>query len=130
MVNKRLKKEIALRNELIEPEYTGCENPEVLIIAWGSTYGPVKEAVLLLNSQSLPLGALIFGDIWPLPTKELIHLSQHTRKIVNLEQNATGQLASLVRQQATITCHHSLLKYDGRQWSKDEIVDRIIKEVW
>ncbi|MBT9148938.1 MAG: 2-oxoacid:acceptor oxidoreductase subunit alpha [Dehalococcoidia bacterium] len=130
MVDKRLKKGEALRSELVEPEYIGSENPEVLLIAWGSTYGPVKESVLLLNARSLPLGALIFGDIWPLPTKELVRLAQNARKIVNLEQNATGQLAALVRQQAMITCHHSLLKYDGRQWSKDEIVDRIMKEVW
>lgn len=129
MVNKRFRKIKPLYDELIEPEYIGCENPNLLIICWGSTYGPVKEAISELNLSDYSIGALIFGDIYPLPTKALSHLAKTAKKIINLEQNATGQLAALVKQQAMIACDHSLLKYDGRQWSKDEIINALKKEV-
>jgi len=129
MVNKRSRKIEALYNELIEPEYVGCENPDTLLLCWGSTYGPVKEAVLNMNLKNHSVGALIFGDIWPLPVKSLNRLAKSARKIINLEQNSTGQLADLVRRQAMIACDKSLLKYDGRQWSKDEIIDALAKEV-
>lgn len=129
MVNKRFKKIESLFDELIEPDYIGCDNPKILLICWGSTYGPVKEAILALNADRHSIGALIFGDIYPLPTKALVRLATTAQQIVNLEQNATGQLADLVKQQAMIACDHSLLKYDGRQWSKDEIIDSLKKEV-
>jgi 2-oxoglutarate ferredoxin oxidoreductase subunit alpha len=129
MVNKRFRKVKPLYDELIEPEYIGCENPNLLIICWGSTYGPVKEAISELNLSDYSIGALIFGDIYPLPTKALTRLAKTATKIINLEQNATGQLAALVKQQAIIACDHSLLKYDGRQWSKDEIINALKKEV-
>jgi len=129
MVNKRFRKIEPLYDELIEPEYVGCENPETLLLCWGSTYGPVKEAISDLNLGNHSIGALIFGDIWPLPTKSLNRLAKIARKIINLEQNATGQLAALIKQQSMIACDHSLLKYDGRQWSKDAIIDSLKKEV-
>jgi len=129
MVNKRLRKIDHLHDELIEPEYVGCEEPEILLLCWGSTYGPVKEAILNLNLKNHSIGALIFGDIYPLPTKSLNRLVKTTRKVINLEQNSTGQLAALIKQQTMIACDHSLLKYDGRQWSKDVIIDTLTKEV-
>lgn len=129
MVNKRLRKIETLYDKLLEPEYVGCEDPKILLICWGSTYGPVKEAISNLTEDKHSIGALIFGDIYPLPTKTLRLLAKSTRRIVNLEQNATGQLAALIKQQTMISCDHSLLKYDGRQWSKDEIVNALKKEV-
>jgi len=129
MVEKRQRKGAALHPELLEPEYIGCDEPKVLIVCWGSTYGPVREAVLALNQQNHAVGALVFGDIYPLPTKMLERYSRQASKLVNLEQNATGQLASLIRQHTGLACDHSLLKYDGRQWSKDEVIAALIKEV-
>lgn len=129
MVNKRAKKVETLIDELIEPEYVGAPDPQNLIVCWGSTYGPVKEAINTLLDENYSIGALIFGDIYPLPLKKLNLFSKNAAKIVNLEQNATGQLASLIKQETLITFHSSLLKFDGRQWSKDEIIDSLKKEV-
>ncbi|MBT9154167.1 MAG: 2-oxoglutarate oxidoreductase subunit KorA [Firmicutes bacterium] len=129
MVEKRQRKVAAIHSELLEPEFIGCDEPSILLLCWGSTYGPVKEAVLALNTQNQSIGALVFGDIYPLPTKLLYLYAPHARKIVNLEQNATGQLALLIRQQTGLACDQSLLKYDGRQWSKDEVLAALTKEV-
>ena len=38
------------------------------------------------------------------------------------------RLGDLIREQAGIVCDYSILKYDGRQISSDEIADRIRKE--
>lgn len=129
MVEKRQRKVSSLSAELLEPEHIGCDEPKILCLCWGSTYGPVKEAVTELCRQGHSIGALAFGDIFPLPTTLLRRYAGYANTIVNLEQNATGQLASLIRQQTGLTCHHSLLKYDGRPWSKDEIIRALAKEV-
>jgi len=46
-----------------------------------------------------------------------------------VEQNYTGQLAKLIRQEIGIECHDSILKYDGRQLSGYEIYTQVKKEV-
>lgn len=129
MVDKRMKKIHLLKEELQEPEFIGEELFENLLIGWGSTYGPIKEAIQILNSiGKIKYAALMFGDVYPLPQKLLIEKAEKTKRIINIEQNATGQLASLIREQTGIICSESILKYDGRQISAKEIVDFFLKE--
>jgi 2-oxoglutarate ferredoxin oxidoreductase subunit alpha len=44
-----------------------------------------------------------------------------------VEQNATGQLAGLIREATGIAMDASVLKYDGRQISGEEIAARLGK---
>jgi 2-oxoglutarate ferredoxin oxidoreductase subunit alpha len=127
MVNKRLKKFEGLREEVEEPWFIGEENPENLVVCWGSTYGAVKEAVSKLNAEGVSIGALIFGDIWPFPTKKLLELSKNVKKIIDIEQNATAQLDNLMRQEALIKSTDKILKYDGRPFSGEEVYLKVME---
>jgi len=129
MVNKRLQKYELLRQELIEPDLLGMEDPDILMVGWGSIYGPLKEAVESLNREGVAISALVFGDIWPLPTKRLKKMAEKAKSVIDIEQNATAQLDGLMRQEALLPSSKRLLKYDGRAWSADEVYDRIRKEV-
>ena len=126
MVNKRMKKLEKLAEELQEPEFIGSPDFETLFVGWGSTYGPIAEAVALLNGEhGGKYAALVFGDIYPLPQKMLLEKAARAKQIINVEQNATGQLALLIRAQTSMVCTSSILKYDGRQITGEEIVERI-----
>lgn len=126
MMDKRMRKIEKLKLELQEPEFMGSDNCQTLLVGWGSTYGPIAEAVKLLNDeQNGKCGALVFGDIYPLPEKLLKEKASSVKEIINIEQNATGQLSDLIREQTGISCTGSILKYDGRQISAEEIVERI-----
>ena len=125
MVNKRMAKMRLLEAELQEPDFLGDEKCETLLVAFGSTYGPIKEAVALLNKEGGTYGALVFGDVHPLPLTRLKRYAAKAEKIINVEQNATGQLASLLREAACVSCHSSILKYDGRQLSADDLLDAL-----
>lgn len=127
MANKRLQRLEQLKNEVQEPWFFGQVDPEILLLSWGSLAGPVREAIELLE-EDYSIGALIFGDIYPLPTKLLKDLLPNVTMLINVEQNATGQLAALIRQEALIACTHSILRYDGRPMSVQYILDRV-KEV-
>lgn len=130
MVNKRFRKMQGVEDDLLEPEFHGAQNGKTLLIGWGSTSGPIKEAVDLLNEKEPEsCMALLFNDVYPLPTALLEKYAPHVDKIVNVEQNATGQFAGLVREETGITMDHSILKYDGRQISGEEIVKRLKEEV-
>lgn len=129
MMDKRLGKLKQLEQELLEPEFIGAEDFDTLLIGWGSTYGPIMEAVSLLNGEkNRSYAALVFGDVYPLPQKLLREKAGKAERIINVEQNATGQLAQLIREQTGIECGLSILKYDGRQLSGEEIADRIRRE--
>lgn len=128
-MEKRMKKLDYLMDELEEPAFYGDENPENLILAWGSMDGPIREAVERLKKEGNSVGALVFGDIYPLPKEKLEKYSQGAENIINVEMNFTGQLAKLIRQETGIYCNKSILKYDGRQMSPSEIVRRFKEEV-
>lgn len=129
MNDKRLRKMEYLKEELLEPEFIGEENADTLLLAWGSLYSPVKEAIKLLNERSgnnNKYCSLVFGDVWPLPEKDLRKYAKKVKKIINIEQNATGQLAGLIREYTGIECNSSILKYDGRPISSQEIYSKLI----
>lgn len=126
MMDKRMKKLEKLKRELQEPEFLGSEDFDTLLVGWGSTYGPIAEAVKLLNEKDGgKYAALVFGDVYPLPQRLLREKAPGAGRIVNVEQNATGQLRDLIREQTGIACTESILKYDGRQISGEEIAERI-----
>lgn len=127
MMDKRMRKLNGLIQELSEPDFMGEEQCEILLLGWGSMWGPIREAVSLLNKKGdKKYGALVFGDIYPLPQKKL-NLYAKDRLLINVEQNATGQLGSLIREQTGISCNKSILKYDGRQMSGEEIVKKVLE---
>lgn len=123
MVNKRAKKLELLKEELIEPLFAGDENPDVLVLGFGSTYASIKEAVETLNANGDTKYALLsFGDVYPLPTEKLLKYSKNAKKVVSVEQNFDAQFAGIIRQETLIDCKPAFLKYDGRQMDSEEII--------
>ena len=129
MMDKRMRKLELIKQDLQEPELLGEADPDILLLGWGSLYGPLEEAVRILNTKGgKKYGALVFGDIWPLPHKLLEEMAAKAKTVINVEQNYTGQLASLVREVTGIKTNASILKYDGRQISGNEIALRVTGE--
>ncbi|WP_196594436.1 2-oxoacid:acceptor oxidoreductase subunit alpha [Pectinatus sottacetonis] len=127
MVNKRMRKLTGLCEELQEPDFIGDEGFDTLLIGWGSVWGALKEAVNTLSKKNKKkYAALVFGDIFPLPQKLLKEKAAKAKFIINVEQNATGQLGKLIREETQIRFSDSILKYDGRQISGEEIVQRVM----
>lgn len=124
MMDKRMSKLELLKAELEEPQFIGDEHCETLFLGFGSTCGAIKEAVAKLNQTGNGYGALIFGDVYPLPTMLLKRYASRTYKIICVEQNATGQLASLICEATGIFCNDKILKYDGRQLTAQDILDK------
>jgi 2-oxoglutarate ferredoxin oxidoreductase subunit alpha len=48
--------------------------------------------------------------------------------LICIEQNVTGQFAELLRKELGVDVHHKVLKYDGRPFSVEEVLDAL-KEV-
>jgi 2-oxoglutarate ferredoxin oxidoreductase subunit alpha len=52
---------------------------------------------------------------------------ENARQILNIECNAHGQMAGLIKEKTGIGIKHSLLKYDGRPFFPEEIIAKIKK---
>ena len=126
MVRKRAHKLELLKEELIEPIFVGDENPEILILGFGSTYESIKVAVELLNNKGNTRYAFLsFGDVYPLPTNKLLKYSKIANKVVSIEQNFNGQFAGIIREETLIDCRPAFLKYDGRQMNSEDIIEAL-----
>lgn len=124
MVNKRNAKLSAMRDEMNPPEGYH-EDAELLLIAWGSSAGAVKEAVDLLRGKKINAGCLTFSDLWPFPADKVAALITEKKKCISVELNSTSQFRLLLRQQTGIDCAGSILKYDGRPLFPGDIVEEI-----
>ena len=128
MVHKRERKFELLKTEIIEPELLGESEMDVLLLGWGSLHSPLTEAIELLNKDNgQKFGALVFGDVWPLPEKLLREKTAKAKVVINVEQNFTGQLASLISEVTGIRVDKSVLKYDGRPLSAVEIKNKVLE---
>ncbi len=128
MMEKRMEKLSTFDEDIMEPEIIGIPYSEIMIVSWGSAYGPLKEAIKKLNDEDINIFALHFNYIWPLPQKHLEKFCGRVKKVITVEHNYTGQLARLIKQETGISVADKITGYDGRQMSPEEIYQRL-KEV-
>ncbi|MBM3316123.1 2-oxoacid:acceptor oxidoreductase subunit alpha, partial [candidate division WOR-3 bacterium] len=98
---------------------------ECLVVCWGTTWGPVREAVGVLQSERQRVGMVHFGELVPFPAAQARQRLGAARRLVTVENNATGQLAKLLAREAGIEVHEQILKYDGRPFSADDVAARV-----
>ncbi len=126
MVQKRMKKlEVAAQNDMRLPEFYGPEDAEVTLVCWGSSYGPVREAVDLLNQNGFRANMLHFVDIHPLDWERVADILEGCRRWVTVEGNYSGQLGQWIRMNTGLKPHGLISKYDGRPFNPVYIVEHL-----
>ena len=113
MVDKRMKKLDGLRNDVIPPSYEGDENPDLLLVCWGTTHGSVLEAATRLNSDGIKVSTLHFAQVWPLVADHFIGYLKDAKQVVSIESNVTGQFARLIHRETGFQIPKKILRYDG-----------------
>lgn len=122
MVDKRLKKLDAINSEIYAPKKQGLDNYKILLIGWGSTYSAINEALKVINNNEIAF--LHFKQVYPI-TQEVKTYLEQARKIICIENNATGQFANLIKQIFGLDNVESILKYNGLPFSVEELVCKI-----
>jgi 2-oxoglutarate/2-oxoacid ferredoxin oxidoreductase subunit alpha len=122
MMAKRMQKLETARAEMRPPVRYGPEQAEVTFIDWGSTYGPLREAVDLLNAERPVANLLHFCDLWPMPTAAVQQALASCRRTVAVEGNYAGQFADLLRMATGHTVTARINKWDGRPLTPEYIL--------
>jgi 2-oxoglutarate ferredoxin oxidoreductase subunit alpha len=101
------------------------------MVGWGSTYGPIHEAVKLARTEGWKIAAIHLRHINPLPN-DLDKIFQKFRRVVVVEMNdqglyGYGQLASMLRSRYCDPRIESLTKTDGLTYRVREILNHVLK---
>ena len=125
MMLKRLKRLDAIRNEFNPCHTYPADNQDIMLVCFGSTFGPVKEAVDILREKKFNIGMLHLSEVYPFPRESIMAKLSFSQKIFTVEHNATGQLARLLTGETRIKITDKILKFDGRPFSAPELVNRV-----
>lgn len=92
-----------------------------LIVGWGSTAGAIRDALAELPDHRF----MQISYISPFPKKEVVREMEKSDKIILVENNVTGLLGQIVAMETGRLIESRILKYDGRPFTAEEIVDEI-----
>jgi 2-oxoglutarate ferredoxin oxidoreductase subunit alpha len=131
MTAKRRKKYQQLADELPLPQIHGDPEGDTLLVGWGSTYGPIYEAVERARDRGERVSALHLRHLHPLP-RGLETVFERFQRIVVVEMNdqglyGHGQLATVLRAQFCNPKIESLTKTDGLTYRVREILEGAFK---
>ena len=128
MMEKRMKKLDLVEKEVpTEDKLTlyGDQNSENIVVSWGSPKGAIIEALNLLNEDGLKVGFLQVRMIVPLPTENIKKALTGKRRIIDIEDNFTGQLGEVIKEKTGISPNFHILKYTGRPMTTTEVYNAI-----
>ena len=109
------------------------ESGEVLLIGWGCTYGPIREAMGRLRATGTKIGHLQIRHVHPLaPGLEKIMAGYKHILVVEINDQGLygyGQLATLLRSRYCNPAIASITKTDGLTYKVSEIVEHVAKHI-
>jgi len=137
MMQKRRRKvdiarqELALWSNVVEE--WGDDEAAIAVMGWGSSLGPVQEAMARAQETGLKVAALFPKVLLPMPDLRIKRFLRGRRAIIIPELNQRGQFArviehryshELIRDNIEII---SLTKYQGLPFRPVEIFDKIVE---
>ena len=125
MVDKRLRKEKGIRAKVIPPDTEGEKSPDLLLVSWGSSKGPVQEAASFMRSDGKRVATLHFSQVWPLIPEDFMSHLESARQVVSIEGNALGQMARLIRRETGFEIKKQVLRYDGLPMTPESIIRQL-----
>ncbi|MFD1777976.1 2-oxoacid:acceptor oxidoreductase subunit alpha [Fredinandcohnia salidurans] len=121
-MEKRLKKTKNIRFNTPVHKNVKHEEADLLVVGFNSTRGAIEEAMTRLENDGIKVNHAQVRLIHPFPTEEMLPLIQSAKKVLVVENNATGQLANIMKMNVghadKIT---NFLKYDGNPFLPHEV---------
>ncbi len=102
----------------------GAADDRLAVVGWGSTYGPIAQAVRRKRAEGVSVAHIHLRHIWPMP-KNLGDLLRGFDRIIVPEMN-TGQLKTLIRDQFLVDAR-PVNKVSGQPFMIREIEAAIVE---
>jgi len=95
------------------------------VISWGSTKGPIIDAIESLKKEGINIGFIQIKLIHPFPTEYVKSLLKDAKTIIDIEANHSAQLGKLYKQNVLDDVDYYILKYTGRGMTSTEIYNSL-----
>src|SRR5437763_1873634 len=128
MMRKRMAKlETAAREIPASSKFTlhGPRQADLTLVAWGATKGAILDAMGELENNGRTVNFLQIRLMRPFPADAVAAILRSARLTVLIENNYSAQLGALISEQTGVALDHHVLKYDGRPFSRNEIVEGV-----
>jgi len=102
---------------------------DLTVISWGSTKGPIIDAIEMLKNEGINIGFIQLKLLHPFPKETLESLLKDCKTLIDIESNQTAQLGSLIKQNMLKEPDYYVLKYTGRAMTCNELYDSLKKIV-
>ena len=130
MMDKRMSRlDLILKNIPDVEQAVSFGVEEYTIISWGSTIGPVLDAIDLLKKEGISIGLIQLKLMNPFPSDYVSSLLKDAKVIIDIEANYSGQLGKLFKQNVARDIDYFILKYSGRAMTCTEVYDSLKKIV-
>jgi 2-oxoglutarate ferredoxin oxidoreductase subunit alpha len=130
MMDKRMSRlDLILKNIPDEEQAISFGIEEFTIISWGSTIGPVRDALDMLKKEGINIGLIQLKLLHPFPSDYVSSLLKDAKTLIDIEANHSGQLGKLFKQNITRDIDYFILKYSGRAMTSTEVYDSLKKIV-
>ncbi|MEI2663813.1 2-oxoacid:acceptor oxidoreductase subunit alpha [Rossellomorea sp. LJF3] len=101
------------------------EEADLLLVGFNSTRGVIEESMGRLEADGVKVNHAHIRLIHPFPSDELEPLMHSAKKVVVIENNATGQLANIIKMNVGYGNKIvKMTKYDGTPYLPNEIHSR------
>lgn len=120
MSQKRLSKLKLAQKLSPSANFFGDKSSKKLIISWGSTKGPILEALKLAKNKS-NFAFLQLKTLWPI-NPDIQKIIDGFKQIIVIENNGTSQLTTLLKSQFDFNPDQIFTKNDGRPFFPEEII--------
>jgi 2-oxoglutarate ferredoxin oxidoreductase subunit alpha len=127
MVDKRFRKVKHIEEAVLNLKpirLYGDQDPDITIIGWGSTKGPVLETIRLLNNEGIKARFVQPIVLEPFPKQISQYLEGQT---ILFETNRTSQLGTLIKLNTKYEFKNIQLRYDGRPFEPASMRTKIME---
>ncbi len=87
--------------------------------------GAILDAISELENDGRSVNFLQIRLMRPFPADAVAAILRNARQTVLIENNYSAQLGALISEQTGVALDHHVLKYDGRPFSRNEIVEGV-----
>lgn len=103
------------------PQLFGPDEADITLVSWGSNKGSILQAIKNFNNVNY----LHLTWMNPFPTDAIKERLGKSKHIIDIGCNYSAQLAGLIRENTGIEITDKMLKYDGRPFFSEEIIEKI-----
>ncbi len=122
MNDKRWAKSPLLQKEIdrLQPVQTYGQGKK-LIVGWGSTKGAILDSLADLPDYRF----LQISYLSPFPSQQVMAELKKAKEVVLVENNVTGLLGQIIREQTGVAIDKKILKYDARPFTPEDIIQKV-----